>query len=177
MLAPGPVLSSSIRQETITRIIHNIENVNTGSSTSTSFKKFQLSSTSGGVVTDLAKLYDQYRVTELQFKWIPTEVVNTSANKLGYILIAPDYDDGAALTYYDEVLAYNQASVHSSGKEFVLKIRPQTTESATHTVKSPNQWYNLSDDTIPFCGFQIWYTTNCSGVALMSAVVNFKAGR
>jgi len=141
-------------------------NVITSSTTSSVYGAIPFTLDSVAEYTDFTSVFDQYRVTGLEFWFFPsTSVVENATPNAGMFITAVDLDDAATPTTDSQVMAYSSAQLSTGTqgqyRKFVpsFQVATQVTGGGLTGLSLQDGWVDLSSATVQFFGLKyVWQT-------------------
>jgi len=111
---------------------------------------------------DIAAMYDQYRITEVEVHWYPTQPGGnpTSVGGAALMLACVDHNDNLASTQA-AILSREDTRVFPMWERWTWRFRPQASvayfQSATATGYGPapeSAWIDTASPSVPYYGFK-----------------------
>lgn len=130
--------------------------------------------------TDFTSLYDGYTIDQIDFKFL---LINNSADKYPYIVIAPDYDDSANPATETEVLTMQgvkQFQFSASQRSFTFSVKPRVSSAAYRSAVTTGYTWgkesticDMNNVDIPHYGVRFWagnYNGTTPGAVMLTYV-------
>jgi hypothetical protein len=157
---PLPLASNDLEQLVVTRMFD--QGTLTSSTIADSFAQFTVGLSSLPNPTEFSTLFDQYRISRVEFSFWPlqTEAVNSTTAATSGIVTVVDYDDSALLATIAAAFQYPNAVWHSAYKPFTLSFKPHLALAAysgafTSYANVKDQWIDVASSGVIHYGLKI----------------------
>lgn len=112
----------------------------------------------------LENVFDQYRITRIEFWTQPVTVIGAAAANFGLFTTVVDYDDDATLSSISSALDYENVmesvAINGHYRDFVPAIAIATYSGAfTSFANQRNQWIDCNSNGVKHYGVKTYWTT------------------
>jgi hypothetical protein len=162
-------------------VIQHVEVLNqcTSSTTASTFTGLYWSLGAHDQVASFSAVFDQYRITELEFRFVPKINANNSTVSLGLFHVVVDFDDANVLTTVAQALDYTNCKIVEGYKPITIRFRPHLAVSAfsgafsSFANVSPMLWIDTASTNVQYYGVKTAWTLT-SAVAYYDLYVTSK---
>jgi hypothetical protein len=157
---PLPLASNDLECLAVTRMFD--QGTISSSIAADSFSQFTVGLSSLPNPTEFTTLFDQYRISRVQYEFWPlqTEAVNSTTAATPGIITVVDYDDSSSLATLTAALQYPNAKWRSAYKPFVVSFKPHIAAAVysgtfTSFMNTKDQWIDASSPAVIHYGLKI----------------------
>jgi hypothetical protein len=125
--------------------------------------------------TEFTTLFDQYRISRLEYTFLPYFTIGTPTAYAPFIATAVDYDDGTAPASFGAIQQYENSRVISAYRQFAASFQPHIAVAAfggafTSYANNRPGWIDSASPSVEHYGLK-YVIGQCSGSAQSFRVV------